>query len=489
MTPAPGEAVPVGYGKFAGAAYNPDFRGKGTFAVREAGKAYAFCGPRRGSVPFSSPAEQVYEAGQIWNVAAVGDQVQFSTGVGKAGSRRVPFVFYCDSSEQAAAVASLLPDTKDADFVETRGFAERLRQMSPSDSPWSSPTNAIVAANVAVFAFMGILGAGWFEVGDMMVFVRYGANNGAATTDGEWWRLLTSMFMHYGLMHLALNMWALYQVGHLLEKLLGRALYVLDYLGSGIIAGLASILWHGAGTWSAGASGAIFGVYGALLGYMLRERHALPGSVFKPLMKSTLLFSGYNLVYGLANPVVDNACHVGGLLAGLVLGWVTALPMDPQARAARAPGRTLQGAVVAAALVAAGIALTPRFDYRPLEEIQWQKVVQPLAASEREIVSRENAEITAYDGADKGEKLSNWVSLEALPFYEGWRQELAALELQPGRRTARRRDALVAVLGMKIDSYHHLVLALQGNDPNALGRYNLELAAIGRAVAAPGPLR
>jgi len=190
-----------------------------------------------------------------------------------------------------------------------------------------SVTGVIVALNIAVFVLMaGFLGAGWVEVTDMTPYVRYGANNAAVTMHGQWWRLITSMFMHYGVIHLALNMWALLQAGNLVERLQGRVLYALTYLGSGIGGGLLSIAWHGDKIWSAGASGAIFGVYGALLGRTYRDRLALPKAVLQPLMKSTVIFAGYNLLYGMVNPGIDNADHIGGLATGIALGWLTAPP-------------------------------------------------------------------------------------------------------------------------------------------------------------------
>ncbi|MDR1011076.1 MAG: rhomboid family intramembrane serine protease, partial [Opitutaceae bacterium] len=92
-----------------------------------------------------------------------------------------------------------------AEHRRTVEFYQRLHEVSAHHNPRFSVTNIIVALNVIVFIIMGILGAGWLMPTDanILVYAKYGANNGAATTNGEWWRLLTSMFMHYGIMHVA----------------------------------------------------------------------------------------------------------------------------------------------------------------------------------------------------------------------------------------------------------------------------------------------
>lgn len=300
--PEPEISHAITYEVIAGREHNLDFRGRGRLVIRPAGPTYLFSGTKREM--FSAAQEMTLELGvdDIWNAVAHGSIIRFQTRRGRTGEKGKPFLFLCRDAGEAAAVMALLPTRKDADFFEARDFSARLFALPGATSPWTSATNILVALNVAVFILMGFLGAGWIETKSMMPYVLYGANNGGATTDGEWWRLLTCMFMHYGLIHLAMNMWALFQTGHLVERLLGRTLYILTYLGSGIIAGFASILWHGDKIWSAGASGAVFGVYGALLGYMLREKHALPRGVFQPIVKSTLAFAGYNILFGLALP-------------------------------------------------------------------------------------------------------------------------------------------------------------------------------------------
>ena len=255
VTPGPGREIsyPIAYQVFAGQTYNLDFKGHGTLTIRPDGPTYVFHGKARAL--FAGIATRLaFTRGANPQCNRRRPRHHLFTESWRRGDHQTAVCIFSPDESEARAVAALLPAHQDADFTATKDFTARLNALAESRSHWDSVTNLIVALNVAVFVVMGCLGAGWFQVDSMMPYILYGANNGAATTDGEWWRLLTSMFMHYGILHLVLNMWALIQAGHFLEKLQGRWLFLLTYLGSGLAGGFASILWHGDQSWSAGAS-------------------------------------------------------------------------------------------------------------------------------------------------------------------------------------------------------------------------------------------
>lgn len=464
----PEQNFPVAYGTLLSSRRNLDLRGRGELIVRPAGPTYVFVGKERG-IRAGQRTELVFRPDEIWNVGVSGRSVRFNTQNGRSGVKNAPFTFQCRDAAEAAAIAALLPDRKSADFVEAEVFTARLAAVPGSDSPWGSVTNGIVAVNVIVFLLMAaLLGAGWLAGGDLMVYVRWGANNGGATTDGQWWRLATSMFMHYGVIHLACNLWALFQVGHLVEKLVGRPGYALVYFGSGVTGSLASIIWHGDQAWNVGASGAVFGLYGALLGYMLREKHPLPRLVFQPLFMSTIVFAAYNLFNGLSHRGIDNAAHVGGILGGLAIGWAVAVPVDPVSRARLMPRRLGLGAAVAALLIAAGVAATPRFDYRLADEVAWVETSAGRAGTEARMLKRLGTALEDYRAKGQDQALLAVLEDEVIPFYQQWQKRLDALKLAPGRATARRRAALDRFWMMRIESYQRLAAAVRTDDPSAV---------------------
>lgn len=178
-------------------------------------------------------------------------------------------------------------------------------------------TPLLIHTNICIYLIMVVAGLGFisFKGQDLL---QWGANYGPITMRGEWWRLVTSTFLHGGLMHLLANMYGLLFVGIFLEPLLGRTKYMSAYVLTGIIASIASIWWHDA-TVSVGASGAIFGLYGVCLALLLTK--VFPADFAKSFLTSTVIFIGFNFLMGLAGGI-DNAAHIGGLAGGFVVGLV-----------------------------------------------------------------------------------------------------------------------------------------------------------------------
>lgn len=176
-------------------------------------------------------------------------------------------------------------------------------------------TSIILDLNILVFLFMVFSGIHIISPNGVEL-LQWGANRRFETTDGEWWRLLTSMFLHGGIMHLFLNISGLVIAAIFVEPLLGRKNYFILYIFSGLCGSLASIWWY-PNTISVGASGAIFGLYGAILGLLLTK--AFPEGGKKGILMMIWIYVGINLLWGLTGGI-DNAAHIGGLLSGAIIG-------------------------------------------------------------------------------------------------------------------------------------------------------------------------
>ncbi len=172
----------------------------------------------------------------------------------------------------------------------------------------------ILAANLLVFVAMTL--AGGSESTD--VLVRFGAKVNGRIAAGEYWRFITPIFVHIGLLHLAFNSYALYALGTEVERLFGRAPFTAIYLLAGATGVLASFAFND--HLSAGASGAIFGLVGAL-GYFFARYRNLLGRVGRRQLVNIVLVAAYNLAFGFLYQGVDNHGHIGGLVAGVALGW------------------------------------------------------------------------------------------------------------------------------------------------------------------------
>src|SRR5271154_5517719 len=189
-------------------------------------------------------------------------------------------------------------------------------QSSPRQSGSMFVTQALIGINVAMFVIMTLRGVSpVLPTSEELVY--WGANWGPYTIGGQWWRLLTCVFVHIGIMHLALNMWCLWGLGRLAEAVYDRWTFGAVYLITGVAASVASLAWNPIRV-SAGASGAIFGIAGALISAFYLGKFSLPQAVVSGLLKSVLKFAAYNLVLGALLGFVDNSAHVGGLVSGLI---------------------------------------------------------------------------------------------------------------------------------------------------------------------------
>jgi rhomboid protease GluP len=183
-------------------------------------------------------------------------------------------------------------------------------------------TKTLVGINCAVFVLMTVSGVSPVEP-SIQALIRWGADWGPLALAMQPWRMLTSNYVHIGIIHIALNMWCLWNLGFLAEVIFDRWTYILTYTACGIAGSLASLWWHPISV-GAGASGAIFGLAGALIAALYLGSLPIPKSALKGTIKSLLTFAGYNLVFGAIGSFIDNSAHIGGLLMGLAIGAVMA---------------------------------------------------------------------------------------------------------------------------------------------------------------------
>jgi rhomboid protease GluP len=194
--------------------------------------------------------------------------------------------------------------------------------------PWASGistsslvTQVILVVNLVLFGAMALEGIAMDP--NSRQLIEWGANFGPYTLGGQPWRLLTCMFLHGGLLHIFFNMWCLWDLGAMAEGLYGHWTFALVYLISGVGGSLASVWWRPVGV-SVGASGAIFGIVGALIASHYLGEFSAPMVVVRSRLRSVLVFAGYALIFGAVSGRTDNAAHIGGLVTGFVFGALIA---------------------------------------------------------------------------------------------------------------------------------------------------------------------
>lgn len=192
------------------------------------------------------------------------------------------------------------------------------------------PVTRVILASTFAYYLLAVLmaggdalsGIGWVLTGpDRAVMGFWGANDTMRTLyEGEQWRLVTHMFLHFGLLHLGFNMMALWSVGRQVEIIYGSGRTAFIYLASGIIGGIASAAFRPGFAFSAGASGAVLGLFGAMIyfGLTFRDRPANWHGLWGPV--------AINLLYGFFLGFVDNYAHIGGFLGGVLTGFIAGVP-------------------------------------------------------------------------------------------------------------------------------------------------------------------
>lgn len=319
-------------------------------------------------------------------------------------------------------------------------------------------TQTIIAINVLAFIAIVGMGANLMEPSPA-VLLKAGANYGPLTLSGEWWRLLTSLFLHFGLMHLVLNMSALYQIGQIMERISGRSIFLLNYLGCGVMASFASVYFNN-NVVSAGASGAIFGMFGSLIGYFLREKQGIPMDVVKKLRNSALVFALLNLIMGFTVSGIDNAAHIGGFLTGLILGFLTALPLESNSRKNQFGRRFVTAALTISMLLAITFMLIPRrgySDFKNFNEFFTQHEKEAISAFDSLARSVESAQIDemTFAGRLHDECLSHWVEIR--------KQGEQIKDLEDGR-WSKLHTKYMEVAGLWIESLNKMITGIRTND-------------------------
>jgi membrane associated rhomboid family serine protease len=265
------------------------------------------------------------------------------------------------SGEQESATVPPEPE----ELARQRAVAEFRRQLAAL-TPRPYGTWAVAMTNILMFILMTASGVSAREP-DGEALYHWGADVGPKTLGGEWWRLLTCTFVHFGLAHLLLNLAFLLAAGPLVERLLGTGMFLVVYLFAGLAGSLAS-LFHQPVATAAGASGAVFGVYGALLALLWRHRAVIPaGALAVPLKLAIALIVLDAVVCRVVRSepprpradtphIVNVAAHLGGFAGGLLAALVLARPLTREARRGQA-SRSLRAAAAGLMVIAAGAAV------------------------------------------------------------------------------------------------------------------------------------
>lgn len=338
-----------------------------------------------------------------------------------------------------------------------------LHALLKQRTPQIGVTRLLITANVLVFIAMLIGGAGFWHSPNG-IQLSWGANFGPATQDGEWWRLGSAMFLHFGVVHLIINAWSLWDAGQLVERMYGHLRFACIYFISGLSGNLVSLVVQGNLAVSGGASGAIFGIYGALLTFLWRERSAIAIHEFRWLFWGALAFASATIVLGFLVPGIDNAAHIGGFVAGVLTSIVFA-------RSITTKTVPIKASLAAASLVALTIVMLvlsiPAPKYRWSEEKLVRKEIDEFI-SQDQAINRSWLEIMheGRQGNATFDGLANHIDSAIGDRYEESFEKLSQLPANPALPSATKLGNLLQYVQHRKDESRALANKLRNQKSN-----------------------
>lgn len=284
-------------------------------------------------------------------------------------------------------------------------------------------THLLVAANAVVFVLMVLSEPEAISAPSRETLIRFGANFGPQTLGGEPWRLFTSMFVHIGIIHIALNMWVLWDIGRLMERVVGNTGFLVLYIISGLCGSVASVAYNPY-VLSAGASGAVFGLFGGLLGFLVLGRGCMPTEIVTSLRSSATAFVGYNLIFGFIIRGIDNAAHLGGFAGGCLCGLLLGQQLTLERPVYRWP-RNLAALIVGGGIVYAGVSVLPA-------PVDIERTLNALLATEKETIEQYNRLVAqSHSGTLSAEQFGDAIERDLLPDWRQARQTLDNIRRPP----------------------------------------------------------
>lgn len=307
----------------------------------------------------------------------------------------------CPKCAQRTPIGFRCPDC--ISELEGRYYSQlKEGDLNPYDRPLDQPFVNYVLMGIIILGLVSMEVAGGSTTDE--VLIRFGANYGPLILQGELWRLFTSMFLHIGPQHLAFNLVGLVIFGLEMERIYGRYRYLVIYLIAGLLGNLLSFAVQGPSHYSAGASGAIYGVIGTNLAFFWLYRHRL-GEYGRQRRNMVLTLVGIGLVLGLTVMPADNWAHMGGFLAGAILGyglapryWVNPATTPPRIADRAALSRRWWVPTLGLLAFGGGLWLATSFWSARLGEVPFGSLMSPVKSQVIEYGQTIEAEMEHEDG-------------------------------------------------------------------------------------------
>lgn len=370
-------------------------------------------------------------------------------------------------------------DRQEEQFIQSDTICEEKKERNSMFIPHKGfiATPILLGINVLVFILMVASGVGLFEP-ESLELLQWGADFGPLTLTGSWWRTLTCNFVHIGIIHILMNMYALIYIGVLLEPMLGTRRMFAAYLLTGLCSAVSSLFWH-AETISAGASGAIFGLYGIFLAFLCF--HHIEKAQRNALLSSILIFVGYNLLYGLKEGI-DNAAHIGGLISGFILGFIYVMALNEKKTKLQKAYTYGGEARILLMYIIGFLALSNNIpsDYQDMRH-EWDSgLIEAYLTGEPDELEEQKGQSTGKHITSKSQ-LPPYVPFTASDTWLSFSSEKAGIQLRyPSNwqtiETTRPNDETTLLQQRWMNAANHLIITVSQYDTDETYEYNKKLS-------------
>lgn len=366
-----------------------------------------------------------------------------------------------------------LPEAQpSATLTHVRHYQQTIRQLTPK----VFVTYLLVGINCFIYLLMVATGVPALDPTPHEL-LQWGANFGPYTCNGQAWRLFTCCFLHIGIFHLFFNMWALLSVGPFMERLLGNVGFLILYIVAGLVGSIVSVRWDPLVV-SAGASGAIFGIFGAMLGFLVLHRQSMPVTIYRQVWSSGVALLVFNFVFAAGVPGIDVAAHLGGAIAGFAAGMLLSQPLDEHTRRMRVWRNTLLATLAALMIISAYFFLpTPSS-----AEAQWSLATMEYAAVEDSLIGKYNRMLRRLEKKQASDQeMHDLLTRQILPEWNRWLERFSNIQLQAGPR-AKSQQAMLQYMNLQKEGWQLEVEAVEQNDSELMKRAHDKFNAAGKVI-------
>lgn len=412
------------------------------------------------------PKEYSVAYQDIYNAHAKGNKVFFHIHPNQS-AKAIQVGFLVKNATLANEIITLLPTQQTRAFHEEQIEHHHFEMRLNSVTTYPFVHLSLICINIIVYLLMMQNGRDLFLINPDTT-ISWGSSVGLLVLEGEWTRLFTAMFIHFDLHHIFANMLVLFYAGRMAERAYGNLSFLWIYIFSGVCGSLLSLAWNPLVN-SAGASGAVFGVLGALSVFMLNPKNLIPKDTIFLYGSCTVGFTAYCLYSGWSNIKIDQAAHIGGLLTGIIMGIILTNTIHFKKRVKPFINRILLCSIVSFLIAGTLIYFAFHPNKNVLEEKSFIQAIKKFEVDEKKAVNDINLLYKKIQRKEINDtQVINELENKITPQWEDLYYTLVTPQLQTQSKRYAMQQSLVKYVDTRLKAYSLLTDGIRTNNTKAI---------------------